>query len=163
MSSSLYDVYERLADLFGAQHWWPGETEFAIIVGAVLTQNTAWTNIEKAIENLRDANALTFAAMNALSTDELSELIRPAGYYRLKAKRLTNLFRFIDEEYAGSVDDMLSNGMSTLREQLLGVNGIGPETADSIILYAAKQPTFVVDAYTARLTKRHEWLEEEAD
>ncbi|MFC1757346.1 endonuclease III domain-containing protein [Planctomycetota bacterium] len=163
MPTTAFDVYERLAKHFGKQHWWPGETKFEIIVGAVLTQNTAWSNVELAIENLRDASALKFSAMHQLSSDELSELIRPAGYYNLKAKRLRNLLQFIDEEYDGAIDDMFSVGMMTLREQLLGVNGIGPETADSILLYAGEQPTFVVDAYTARMVKRHEWVDEEAD
>ena len=163
MSASLVEVYDRLADHFGPQNWWPGETKFEVIVGAVLTQNTAWTNVEKAIENLRDAGALNFSAMYRLAAEELSDLIRPAGYYNLKAKRLRNLLKFIDQEYDGSVDDMFGVGMITLREQLLGVNGIGPETADSILLYAGDKPTFVVDAYTARLVKRHEWVDEEAD
>lgn len=163
MSASLVEVYDRLAGHFGPQNWWPGETKFEVIVGAVLTQNTAWTNVEKAIENLRDAGALNFSAMHRLAAEELSDLIRPAGYYNLKAKRLRNLLKFIDQEYDGSIDDMFGVGMTTLREQLLGVNGIGPETADSILLYAGDKPTFVVDAYTARLVKRHEWVDEEAD
>ncbi|MCA9214858.1 MAG: hypothetical protein KDB27_17425 [Planctomycetales bacterium] len=163
MAVSLSDVFHRLLDAFGPQHWWPGETRFEVIVGAVLTQNTAWTNVEKAIDNLRDANILNIEAMSELTLEELAELIRPAGYFRVKAKRLANLLMFINEEYGGSLDDVFSVGLSTLREQLLGVNGIGPETADSILLYAGQKQTFVVDAYTARFVKRHEWIDEEAD
>ena len=163
MSGSLYDVYERLVQSFGPQHWWPGESRLEIMIGAILTQNTSWKNVEKAIQNLRDADALTMATLSALSQEELAELIRPAGYYRLKTKRLTNLLRFIHEQHAGSIEDMFAVGLAPLREQLLGVNGIGPETADSILLYAGELPTFVVDTYTARIVKRHEWIDEDAD
>jgi endonuclease-3 related protein len=163
MSASLHNVYERLIDKFGPQNWWPGDSKFEIIVGAILTQNTSWTNVEKAIENLRESDTLNFQSMSNLSIDELAELIRPAGYFRVKAKRLSNLLQFIQKEHDGSVDAMFETSLLALREQLLRVNGIGPETADSILLYAGNMPTFVVDAYTARMVKRHEWVDEEAD
>lgn len=133
------------------------------MVGAVLTQNTAWTNVERAIDNLRQAGLLSPHELYQLSEQELAELIRPAGYFRVKARRLSNLINFLFREYGGSLDDMFAAGLSTLREQLLSVHGIGPETADSILLYAGAQPTFVVDAYTARVMKRHGWIEPEAD
>ena len=161
--SVVQQTYDILLSHFGPQSWWPGDSPFEIIVGAILTQNTAWTNVEKAIENLRDDDMLSPKAMRDLSADELAELIRPAGYYRLKAKRLKNFVDFLYEQYDGSVEQMSTVDLFTLREELLAVNGIGPETADSILLYAMEQPTFVVDAYTARLTKRHEWIDPEAD
>lgn len=163
MTVSLYDVYKRLENSFGAQNWWPGESKFEVIVGAVLTQNTSWLNVEKALENLRESDTLDFRSMSKLPIIELAELIRPAGFYRVKAKRLSNLLRFIQDEYNGSLETMFLADACVLREQLLHVNGIGPETADSILLYAGDMPTFVVDAYTARLVKRHEWVEEDAD
>lgn len=133
------------------------------MVGAVLTQNTAWTNVEKAIDNLRDAGALEPRALLALDAEQLPELIRPSGYYRLKARRLRNLVRLIVEHFDGSLDALFAQPLDVLREQLLTINGIGPETADSIVLYAADRPTFVIDAYTARVLKRHGWIEPEAD
>ena len=161
--STLQDVYDRLFSAFGPMHWWPGDTPFEVMVGAVLTQNTAWTNVERAIANLRFADLLSPAALHRLEPERLAALIRPAGYFRLKARRLGNLLDFLFEQYDGSIDDMFAAGLSTLREQLLAVNGIGPETADSILLYAGGLPTFVVDTYTARVLKRHNWIEPEAD
>jgi endonuclease-3 related protein len=163
MSPSLRQVYEQLLSAFGPQHWWPGESPFEVLVGAVLTQNTSWKNVARAIDNLRDADVLSAASMYNLAPDELAELIRPAGYYRLKAKRLRNLLELIMREHDGSLEAMFATDLTTLREQLLSVNGVGPETADSICLYAAEMPTFVVDAYTARVLKRHGWIEPEAD
>ncbi len=163
MTASLSEIYLRLFDAFGPQSWWPGESPFEVMVGAVLTQNTSWKNVERAIANLRDAGLLTPHALHALPDEELAELIRPAGYFRLKTRRLKNLLNFVMDEYDGSLDAMFAAGLSTLREQLLSVNGIGPETADSILLYAGELPTFVVDTYTARVLKRHGWIEPEAD
>lgn len=157
------NTYDILLHHFGPQQWWPGDSPFEVAVGAILTQNTAWTNVEKAIENLRGDNALSPEAMADLPTEELAELIRPAGYYRLKAKRLKNFVEFLRERYDGQIEKMASIDLSSARDQLLSVNGIGPETADSILLYALARPTFVVDAYTARLTKRHEWIDPDAD
>lgn len=163
MSSPLLEIYRRLLDAFGPQGWWPGETPFEVLVGAVLVQNTAWKNVERAIDNLRDADLLDPRGLGAVALPELAELIRPAGYYRLKARRLKNLLDFVLNEYGGSLDDMFAVGLPALRQQLLTVNGVGPETADSILLYAGQLPTFVVDTYTARVLKRHGWIEPEAD
>ena len=162
-STILTGVYDRLYRAFGPQQWWPGETPFEVMVGAVLVQNTAWRNVERAIDNLREAALIEPLALYQVSIEELQELIRPAGYYRLKASRLRNLLRLIVDDYAGSVKALLSVDRSTLREQLLSVKGIGPETADSIVLYAAQMPTFVVDTYTHRILARHGWIGYEAD
>jgi endonuclease-3 related protein len=163
MSHTLTEIYERLFAAFGPQHWWPGETPFEVMVGAVLVQNTAWKNVERAIENLRDADLLEPHTLADVPEAELAELIRPAGYFRLKTRRLKNLLDFLVDQYGGSLDDMFAFGLPQVREQLLAVNGIGPETADSILLYAGQLPTFVVDTYTARVLKRHAWIEPEAD
>jgi endonuclease-3 related protein len=163
MTATPQEVYDLLFAAYGPQHWWPGETPFEVLVGAVLTQNTAWKNVERAIANLRDAGVLSPSALYALSTDELGELIRPAGYFRVKAVRLRNLLRLVVEKYEGSLDAMFATGLDSLREELLSINGIGPETADAILLYAGNLPTFVIDAYTARVLKRHGWIEPEAD
>jgi endonuclease-3 related protein len=159
----LSEVYAKLLSAFGPQHWWPGESPFEVLVGAVLVQNTAWRNVERAIENLRDAGLMEPRKLYALPESELAELIRPAGYYQVKARRLRNLLRLVVEQYDGSIDAMLDAGLSTLREELLSVNGIGPETADAILLYAGGLPTFVVDAYTHRVLARHGWIGYDAD
>ena len=161
--SKLLEAYERMLAAFGPQRWWPGESPFEVIVGAVLVQNTAWQNVERAIANLRDAGAMSARAMIALSSDELAELIRPAGYYQVKARRLRSLLQFIVEEYDGSLETMFQTDLFTLREQLLAVHGIGPETADAILLYAGGLPTFVVDTYAHRILARHGWIGYEAD
>ncbi|MDY0169981.1 MAG: endonuclease III domain-containing protein [Thermoguttaceae bacterium] len=157
------DVYQRLFEVLGPQHWWPGETPFEVMVGAVLTQNTNWQNVEKAIRNLREADLLEPAALYAVPVEELEELLRPAGYFRVKARRLRSLLAFLMDRYGGSLDAMFATGVATLREELLALNGIGPETADSILLYAGGMPVFVVDAYTHRILSRHGWIELEAD
>ncbi|MEW6427421.1 MAG: endonuclease III domain-containing protein [Thermodesulfobacteriota bacterium] len=162
MPSRLTDIYTTLFAHFGPQHWWPGDTPIEITVGAILTQNTAWTNVERAIANLRDAGLLDFASLLALPTGELAQYIRPAGYYNLKAKRLHNLLAMVAARHA-DLDGFLSQDTESLRQALLAVNGIGPETADSIALYAAGKPLFVVDAYTHRILHRHGLAEEEAD
>lgn len=161
--SDLPAAYDRLFAAYGPQHWWPGETPLEVIVGAVLTQNTSWKNVEKAIANLREEGLLSLARLHRLGHAELAELIRPAGYYQVKARRLKNLLDFIVARYDGSLDAMFAAGLSSLREELLAIHGIGPETADAILLYAGQLPTFVVDAYTARVAKRHAWIEPEAD
>ena len=147
---------------FGEQHWWPGDTKFEVIVGAVLTQNTNWRNVELAIENLRAAERLTLESVLGSEPETLEPLIRPAGYYRLKTKRLKNVVKFIHDRW-GSVDKMFNEPLETLRAKLLSVNGVGPETADSILLYAGDLPAFVIDAYTHRIAKRHGWIEVTAD
>lgn len=157
----LTDMYSRLHDHFGPQGWWPGETPFEVMVGAVLTQNTNWQNVEKAIDNLKRAGVLSFARMHDLPVDLLAEYIRPAGYFNIKAVRLKNLFDLISQEFDGDIDAMFVTETQALREMLLSVKGIGPETADSILLYAAGRPVFVVDAYTYRILLRHDLIPEE--
>jgi endonuclease-3 related protein len=156
--SDLLTAYERLYSAFGPQHWWPGESPFEIIVGAVLVQNTAWRNVERAIQNLSDAAVMNPHALYGLPVEELAELIRPAGYFQVKARRLRNLLEFIVHHYGGSLKAMFASDLITLREQLLAIHGIGPETADAILLYAGNFPTFVVDTYTHRVLARHGWI-----
>jgi endonuclease-3 related protein len=151
----LTEIYNRLFDYFGPQSWWPGDTPFEIMVGAVLTQNTNWNNVEKALDNLKGVEVLSFERLFELPVDLLAEYIRPAGYFNIKANRLQNLFAMIKEQYDGSLDAMMEEETETLRHALLSVKGIGPETADSILLYAAERPVFVVDAYTYRILLRH--------
>ena len=160
---TLLEIYQLLYDAFGPQHWWPGETQFEIAAGAILTQNTNWTNVEKAISNLKDEGLLSFDRLFSISIADLAKEIRPAGYYNIKAKRLKNLIHFIADRYDGNLVDLLNEGTDRLREGLLSVNGVGPETADSIILYAANRPLFVIDAYTHRILSRHGMAEEEAN
>jgi endonuclease III related protein len=159
----LTEVYRRLFDAFGPQHWWPGESPFEVMLGAVLTQNTNWQNVERAIRNLREADLLDLHALYGAPLEELEELIRPAGYFHVKARRLRSLLEFVIERYAGSLEAMFQTGLAELRQQLLGVHGIGPETADSILLYAGGLPSFVVDAYTHRVLARHGWIGFDAD
>ena len=159
----LRPVYRALLRHFGPQHWWPGRTRFEIIVGAILTQNTAWANVEKAIARLRRARVLTPARLHALPAATLAELIRPAGYYNLKAQRLYNFTTLLHTRFSGSLDCLFRTPTPELRALLLSVKGIGPETADSILLYAAGRPVFVVDAYTRRLLERHRWIRPGAD
>ncbi len=161
INEQLLEVYQRLHDHFGPQRWWPGETPFEVMVGAVLTQNTNWQNVEKAIDNLKGAGVLSLEAMFALPAGLLAEYIRPAGYYNIKAGRLRNLLLFINNNHDCDLDSFFAQAPPTLREELLSVKGIGPETADSIVLYAAGQPVFVVDAYTHRILSRHNIIDEE--
>ncbi len=147
--------YRALYRVWGAQHWWPAETQFEVIVGAYLTQNTAWNNVELALGNLRAANVLNVDGIRKVSLPKLERLIRPSGYFRQKAKRLKTFVEFLDKKYRGSLDQLFSLPTSQLREELLNLNGVGPETADSILLYAGNHPVFVVDAYTRRVLDRH--------
>jgi endonuclease-3 related protein len=163
MASVLKQAYERLLTAFGPQHWWPGDSPFEIMVGAVLVQNTAWRNVERAIANLRDAGVMEPRLLYALPPDELAQLIRPAGYYQVKARRLRNLLRLVVEEYDGSLERMFAADLATLREKLLAIHGIGRETADAILLYAGGFPSFVVDTYSHRVLARHGWIGYEAD
>lgn len=148
-------MFERLATRFGAQHWWPGDSPFEVMVGAVLTQNTNWKNVEKALVNLKREGGLSLSALIQLSEAELAEKIRPAGYFNVKAKRLKALVQFLHERYQGDLEVMALRPLDRLREELLGVRGVGKETADSILLYALGFPIFVVDAYTYRVFTRH--------
>lgn len=151
----LRDIYDRLFTFFGPQHWWPGETRFEIMVGAVLTQNTAWTNVQKTIANLKEQGLLSFEVMAAMPHSVLAEWIRPCGYFNVKATRLHNLFAMVETRYSGDLDLLTLDDLPSLRQALLSVSGIGPETADSILLYVAGKPIFVVDAYSHRLLSRH--------
>jgi endonuclease-3 related protein len=148
-------LYDRLYARFGAQGWWPGHGRFEIIVGAILTQNTNWANVEKAIANLRNAGVLTPKQLVALEPQRLAELIRPAGYFNVKARRLRHFLEWLFGRFDGDVDSAAALSTHGLRDELLAVKGIGPETADSICLYAFEKPVFVVDAYTARILGRH--------
>jgi endonuclease-3 related protein len=154
--------YHALFRSWGPQHWWPAESRFEMIVGAYLTQNTAWTNVEKALTNLREAGLLSMAGIRRVPLKELERLIRPAGYFRQKARRLKIFVSYLDRRYSGSLTKFLARPTAELREELLNLNGIGPETADSILLYAGNHPVFVVDAYTRRILARHEILSEKA-
>ena len=157
------DAYQRLYSHFGPQGWWPGETPFEVIVGAVLTQNTNWKNVTKAIDNLRRKGMLGYSQLLETPVDRLAECIQPSGYYNLKAKRLHNLLKMIVDMYDGNLDNFLEDDLVPARENLLAVKGIGPETADSILLYACRQPVFVIDTYTHRVFSRHNLVEEETD
>ncbi len=159
----LHDLYDRLSTHFGPCRWWPGDSSFEIMVGAILTQNTNWKNVEQAIENLKKAELLSLSAMSALSAERLAAYIRPAGYYNIKANRLQNFFHLINDQWDGDLEYFLAQPKEVLREELLSVKGIGPETADSMILYAAGKPVFVVDAYTHRILIRHEIIDESFD
>jgi endonuclease-3 related protein len=163
MTVTLDEIYQRLYDVYGPQKWWPAETPFEVIVGAILVQNTAWSNAQLAIQQLRDANLLTPDRLYALPVEELEQLIRSAGYYRMKTRRLRNLLAHLFKHYDGSVDRFFNLDTETLRSELLSINGIGAETADSILLYAALRPVFVVDAYTNRVLKRHRWMDYDAE
>ena len=153
--STLVLMYKRLFKAFGPQKWWPAQTQFEVIVGAILTQNTNWGNVEKALVNLKSKNCLTVQAFHNISQRKLASLIKPAGYFNVKAKRLKNFILFLYKEYGGHLHKMEKEECSILRRKLLSVNGIGPETADSILLYAFNMPIFVVDAYTKRILTRH--------
>jgi len=155
--------YHALYRAWGAQHWWPAETRFEVIVGAYLTQNTAWSNVELALANLRTAQALSVEGIREVPLRSLERLIRPSGYFRQKARRLKTFVAFLDKKYGGSLDQLFAQPTDTLREELLGLNGVGPETADSILLYAGNHPVFVVDAYTRRILDRHGILPAKAD
>ncbi len=151
----LLSLYRHLLRYFGPQHWWPARSRFEVIVGAILTQNTAWTNVEKAITALRAARLLHPRGIDTVPQDHLATLIRPAGYYNMKAERLKYVTRFLLTRYGGSVPRMSRTELPELRDELLEISGIGEETADSILLYAADRPIFVVDAYTRRVLERH--------
>ena len=147
--------YTVLFRAWGPQQWWPAQSRFEVIVGAYLTQNTAWTNVERALGQLRAAGVLSLEGIRRIPLTRLEQLIRSAGYFRQKARRLKTFVEFLDRNYSGSLDRMFAQPTELLREQLLSLNGVGPETADSILLYAGNHPSFVVDAYTRRILERH--------
>ena len=153
--SQLSRVYAVLQKSFGHQRWWPGDTPFEVMIGAILTQNTAWTNVEKAILNLKKAKTLSFKALQRISSKKLAKLIRPAGYFNVKADRLKCFMDFLDRECRGDLLQLKRQAMPSLRQKLLAVKGIGPETADSMLLYALDKKSFVIDAYTRRIFSRH--------
>lgn len=154
-ANNLIGIYNKLYSFYGQQYWWPGDTPFEIAVGAILTQNTNWSNVEKAIKNLKDAKVLSAKALHELPIQKLASLIRPAGYFNIKAKRLKSFIDFLIENYNGSMKKIKKEDVYPIRKTLLDVHGIGPETADSILLYALDKPVFVVDAYTKRVLSRH--------
>jgi len=159
----LMHFYETLLASLGPSRWWPGETPFEVCVGAVLTQNTNWSNVQKAIDNLKSRDLLYPEKMASLEEQVLAELIRPSGYFRIKARRLKNLLELLRLECAYDLSVLGLRDMQQLRSKLLQVKGIGPETADSILLYALEKPSFVVDTYTRRILNRHFLVHEDID
>jgi len=158
----LAELYKKLRDNFGYLNWWPGDTKVEIVVGAILTQNTAWKNVEKAIKNLKERKMLSLERLASAKLEELEEAIKPSGFYKQKAKRLSNLFKYIKANYS-TLDRFFDKDKNELRNELLDLNGIGNETADSIVLYAAEKPTFVIDAYTRRIMNRVYGINEEIE
>lgn len=159
---SIRRYYAALLARWGPQHWWPAQSRFEVIVGAFLTQNTNWTNVEKAMAKLRRARKLSLAGIRGTREAELAELIRSSGYYQQKAHRLKRFVAWLDATYAGSLDRMFAQPTGKLRGELLALHGVGPETADSILLYAGGHPVFVVDAYTRRIFERHRLVSKKA-
>jgi len=156
LHDTLCKIYKTLNEHFGELYWWPGETPFEIAVGAILTQNTNWKNVEIAIAKLKEADLLNPLRLYTAEDSVVADLIRSSGYYNIKTKRLKAFLRFLQEEYAGKMGEMFNEELWTLRGKLLGVNGIGEETVDSILLYGGGKPIFVVDAYTRRILERHD-------
>lgn len=159
----LMAFFRALLDHYGQQNWWPGDGCFEVMAGAILTQNTNWSNVEKALDNLKTAGLLDAEKIDKLNQESLAQLIRPAGYYNIKARRLKNFVRWFCQEYDGSVERLAELSVERLREELLSVKGIGRETADSIILYGLEKLTFVVDSYTYRVLGRHGCIDPESD
>ena len=162
MKNLLMKIYSKLYQAYGPRDWWPGETSFEVMVGAILTQNTSWRNVEKAIKKLKEKKVLRPEGIHYLKKSQLTPLIKSSGYYRVKAGRLKAFLSFLYEEFDGDLKRMGREKLGELREKLLQVNGIGPETADSILLYGLKKPIFVVDAYTRRILSRHQIILEKA-
>ncbi len=163
ITRDLRRAYELMLAQFGHLHWWPGDTPFEVCVGAILTQNTAWTNVERAIANLKKAKVLEPRKLFALPEAKLAKLIRPAGYFNVKARRLRSFLRALVEQFDADLEKMMDGETPVVRERLLAINGIGPETADSMLLYAGGYRSFVIDAYTRRIFRRHHWCFEPAD
>jgi len=150
----LKEVYDRIFDRYGPQRWWPADGPFEVVVGAILTQSAAWTNVEQAISNLKGANALTPEAFHDLPVERLALLIRPSGYFNAKALKLKSFVERLDRKYGGDLNRLFALDTASLRQELLSIHGVGEETADSILLYAARRPSFVIDAYTRRIVSR---------
>ena len=153
-AEDLTGIYDRLFDCYGPQHWWPGDSPFEVIIGAILTQSTAWTNVEKAIANLKAEDLLDPVSLDEIATDKLAILIRPSGYYNAKAVKLKAFVERLNQAYGSDLNRLFELDTTDLRKELLSIHGIGPETADSILLYAAHRPIFVIDAYTKRIIER---------
>jgi endonuclease-3 related protein len=156
-------IYRKLSREWGPQHWWPAKTPFEVIVGAILTQNTSWNNVERALDCLRQANALTIDAVRDIPPDKLEQLIRSSGYYRQKAERLKHFIAYLDQYYGGSLEQMFATPTPQLRNELLALKGIGNETADAILLYGARHEVFVVDSYARRILARHNIIPDTAN
>lgn len=155
-------IHRKLTRAWGPQHWWPAETPFEVIAGAILGQNTSWTNVERALASLRSANGLNIGAIRSLPIAKLEQLVRSSGYFRQKARRLNSFVAFVDEHYGGSLQQMFTAPTELLRGQLLSIKGIGHETADAILLYAGNHEIFVVDAYARRILERHAAIDNSA-
>jgi endonuclease-3 related protein len=159
----LLKIFDMLLKSFGKRNWWPGETELEIIIGAVLTQNTSWKNVEKAIDNLKYYNALDLQTLFKMDREMLALIIKPSGFYNIKSSRLKNIINVIYNDYSSNILNLKELDMFNARKRLLKINGIGKETADSIILYALNKPIFVIDVYTKRFLKNHRLYKEESD
>lgn len=157
-TTTVLAIFERLQAAFGPQHWWPAKTPTEVVLGAILTQNTAWKNVVRAIANLRRADCLCWNALRDLPNDRLAELIRPSGTYRVKAARVRAFVDHLWRHHDGSLSEMLTGDLEDVRRRLLSIHGVGPETADAILLYAGGRATFVVDAYTHRILRRHRMI-----
>ena len=157
----LIKIYKKLLENYGEQNWWPADSKLECAIGAILTQNTSWNNVEKAIINIKSVMDITIENLSVLSTNELSLLIRPSGFYKQKAKRIKRLIEFINNQYEGKIENMEHENLKSLRAGLLSINGIGPETADCILLYVVNKPVFVIDKYTYRLLYRHGFIARE--
>jgi len=154
-SERIKRFYKKLYEHYGPQDWWPGDSPLECVLGAILTQNTSWKNVEKAIQNLKSLNLISIDKLKLLTTDELAHLIRSSGYFNQKALKIKNFVKFITENYSGSLHNMFDEDIHALRDKLLRIKGIGPETADCIILYGGSKPIFVIDTYTYRVLWRH--------
>ena len=150
----LLEVYHRLHERYGPQHWWPGESPLETVLGAILTQNTAWTNVEKALANLKGADMLSVQALRDVADPDLAAMLRPSGYFNAKARKVKAFINYLWDCYHGEMEEFLQEDTEWLREELLSIYGIGEETADDILLYAAGKPSFVIDAYTRRILER---------
>ena len=154
-SDRINEIYKLLYKEYGSQGWWPGESQLECILGAILTQNTSWSNVEKAIDNLKSYNLISIEQLKLITTDELAKLIRSSGYYNQKALVINNFINFVSETYHGDLEEMFQDETAELRNKLLKIKGIGPETADCILLYGGNKPVFVIDSYTYRILSRH--------
>jgi len=161
-SKKLLQIYKKLLSAIGPRHWWPADSPFEVIIGAILTQNTSWKNVEKSIEALKEKNLLDPIRIYSLDEKHLAKIIKSSGFFNLKAKRIKNFMEFLFEHHQGRLKKMFSENAHSLRETFLKINGIGPETADSILLYAGEKPFFVVDAYTKRILLRHNLISKTA-